>query len=296
MALTNFPNGFSDGLSIRGVPVLTSHPGKVFWVQNTIGSDGNHGKTKEKPLKTLDYAIGKCTANKGDVIFLMPGHAETLSTASFITCDVAGISIVGLGNGSLRPTFTWSATASTWAVSAADVTIKNIVCLVSIDSVVKGFQITGAGCTLDAVDFQETASAQMLIFINTTADANYLTVKNCMHVQAAAGSAKWIDLVGADWAVIRDNYFHVSASTHILGGTTTESLQILVKDNVFLNPADAATIVLLANTTGFVTGNTSGGAKSSQTAMHALASAYGGVNYVTNAANKCGLLDPAADS
>lgn len=295
MAMTNYPNGFSGGVSVRGVPVEIIPPNKVYFVQNTIGSDGNKG-TKDKPFKTLDYAIGRCTASKGDVIFLLPGHAETISAAGTVTCDVAGITIIGLGYGSLRPTFTWSATASTWLVSAADVTIQNIVCKVSIDSVVKGIDISAAGCTLDAVDFQETASAQMLIFINTAAGANYLTIKNCYHVQAAAGSAKWIDLVGADWARIENNHFHVSASTHILGGTTTESLEILVKGNTFVNPADAATIVLLANTTGFVTNNHSGGAKSSQTAMHALASAYGGLNYVTNAANKNGLLDPGADT
>lgn len=249
-----------------------------------------------KLFTTLDAAIGACVANRGDLIKILPGHTETIGAAGGVTCDVAGVTIIGYGAGSLRPTFTWSATASTWLVSAANVTIRNIVCLVSIDSVVKGIDISAAGCTLDAVDFQETASAQMLIFINTAAGANYLTIKNCYQVQAAAGSAKWIDLIGADWARIEDNFFHVNASTHILGGTTTESLQILVKDNVFVNPADAATILLLANTTGFVVGNTSGGAKASQTAMHALASAYGANNLVTNAANTNGLLDPAADT
>jgi hypothetical protein len=295
MAMTNYPNGFSGGVSVRGVPVEIIPPNKVYFVQNTIGSDGNKG-TKDKPFKTLDYAIGRCTASKGDIIFLLPGHAETISAAGGITCDVAGVTIIGLGYGSLRPTFTWSATASTWLVTAANVTIQNIVCLVSIDSVVKGIDISAAGCTLDAVDFQETSAKQMLIFINTAAGANYLTVKNCYHVQAAAGSAKWIDLVGADWARILNNHFHVSASTHILGGTTTESLEILVKGNTFLNTADAACVVLLANTTGFVVNNFAGGAKSAIAGNFALASAYGGENYSVNTANKCGILDPVADS
>lgn len=249
-----------------------------------------------KLYTTLDAAIGACVANRGDLIKVLPGHTENIAGAGGVTCDVAGVTIIGYGAGSLRPTFSWTATASTWLVSAANVTIQNIVCLAGIDSVVKGIDISAAGCTLDAVDFQETSAKQMLIFINTAAGANYLTIKNCYHVQAAAGSAKWIDLIGADWARIENNFFHVNASTHILGGTTTESLQILVKNNVFVNPGDAATVLLLANTTGFAVGNTSGGAKSSQTAMHALASCYGANNYVTNAANTNGLLDPAADS
>mgnify|MGYP006139353905 CR=1 FL=1 len=47
--------------------------------------------------------------NKGDVIVVMPGHAETVSGAAGINCDVAGVSIVGLGRGAARPTITMSA-------------------------------------------------------------------------------------------------------------------------------------------------------------------------------------------
>ena len=295
MAMTNYPNGFSGGVSVRGVPVEIIPPNKVFFVQNTIGSDGNKG-TRDKPFKTLDYAIGRCTDSKGDIIFLLPGHAETISAAGTITCDVIGVTIIGLGYGSLRPTFTWSATASTWLVTAANVTIQNIVCLVSIDSVVIGFDISAAGCTLDAVDFQETSAKQMLIFINTAVGANYLTIKNCYHVQAADGSAKWIDLVGADWARIENNYFHVSASTHILGGTTTESLQCLVKNNIFVGTYNVAAVVMLANSTGFAANNYYGGVKTSQANAFVLANLYGAENRATNAVNTNGIVDPAADT
>lgn len=137
---------------------------------------------------------------------------------------------------------------------------------------------------------------QMLIFINTAATANYLTIKNCYHVQIAAGSAKWIDLVGTDWARIENNYFHVSASTHILGGTTTASLECLVKDNVFVGIYDVAAVVMLANSTGFALRNFYGGVKTSQAGAFALANLYGGENRSTNAVNTNGIVDPLADS
>jgi hypothetical protein len=49
--LSNFPNGFAQGVSIRGVPIVQTHPGRVFWVSNAStllanqrnGSDGNKG-------------------------------------------------------------------------------------------------------------------------------------------------------------------------------------------------------------------------------------------------------------
>jgi len=49
------------------------------------------------PLPTLDYAIGKCTAGRGDTIYVCPGHAETLATASAVTFDVDGVEVVVLG-------------------------------------------------------------------------------------------------------------------------------------------------------------------------------------------------------
>jgi hypothetical protein len=81
MGISSFPNGFAQGVSIRGVPVDVPHPGQVFWVNNSsvlaeggiTGSNGNDG-TYRKPFASIDYAIGKCKANRGDVIYVMPGH------------------------------------------------------------------------------------------------------------------------------------------------------------------------------------------------------------------------------
>ena len=137
MATSNYPNGFLNGVTIRGVPITQLHPGKVFWVNNSsvlaeggsAGSNGNPG-TYKQPFSTLDYAVGRCTASRGDIIAIMPGHAETYSTATAtaddLELDVAGVAIIGLGNGSLRPKFTFD-TANTVnvAVSAANITIVN---------------------------------------------------------------------------------------------------------------------------------------------------------------------------
>lgn len=291
-------SGWQAGAASEIINILTSvlSPGNKWYVSSVIGSAGNSGNNEQEPVATIAQAQAKATANNNDIIILLPGHAETISAAGGITLSKAGITIVGIGNKNNRPTLTWSATASTLAISAANVTIRNIRTKVSIDSVVKMFDITGAGCTLDAVDFVETASVQALNFLTTTAAADSLTIQNCNHVQVAAGAAKWIDLVGSDNSIVRDSQFFVSASTHILGGTTTESLNLLVENNRFVNPADAAGVVLLASTTGFVHNNYGGGAKSAQAGFFALASAYGGYNAVTNAANKNGTIDPAADT
>ena len=108
--VSNFPNGFKNGVTIRGLALAVTHPGKIFWVNNSGviaeggigGSDTNNG-TYQKPFSTIDYAIGKCTASRGDIIMVMPGHSETITSDGGIACDVAGVAIIGLGSGSLRP-------------------------------------------------------------------------------------------------------------------------------------------------------------------------------------------------
>jgi hypothetical protein len=131
---SNYPNGFPGGLTVRGVPIQQAHPGEVFWVNNSSvlakggvgGSNGNDGSYK-KPFSTIDYAIGRCTAGRGDIIMVMPGHAETITAAGGITIDVNGICIMGLGTGNLAPTLTYT-TANTASVSwtADQCTMKNI--------------------------------------------------------------------------------------------------------------------------------------------------------------------------
>src|SRR3970040_704418 len=99
-------------------------PGDTFFVHGGTGTDGaGYGQNPDAPVATIDYAIGLCTANKGDVIYVLPGHAETINTAGAIEADKAGISIIGLGNGEDRPGITVGSTldTATVLVSAADV-------------------------------------------------------------------------------------------------------------------------------------------------------------------------------
>ena len=132
MSITNFPQGFANGLSVRGMPLLQMQPGQVFFVSNSTalspqeraGSDGNRG-TYLSPFATLNYAISQCVAGRGDIIFVGPGHTETVATAAAINMNMAGVAVVGLGAGASRPTFSFSAAASTIAVAANDMSIQN---------------------------------------------------------------------------------------------------------------------------------------------------------------------------
>jgi len=129
---SNYPSGFTN-VTLRGMPITQSNPGQAFWVSNNtssvmpghIGASDSNPGTFAAPFSTLDFAVGACTAGRGDIIFIKAGHAETVSTAAFVALDVAGIAIVGLGTGNSRPTFSWSTTTSTMTVAASNISIQN---------------------------------------------------------------------------------------------------------------------------------------------------------------------------
>lgn len=149
---TNFPLGFQNGITLRGVPIEIPVAGQVFWADSTstvvkggVGSsDGNPG-TYQKPFSTVDFAVGRCVANRGDVIYLKPGHAETYSDATSLKMDVAGVTVIGLGTGSLKATFTLdTANTATIPVSVDNVTFVNCEFVANFLSIAKLFTLTTA--------------------------------------------------------------------------------------------------------------------------------------------------------
>lgn len=215
---SQYPNGFANGVSIHGMPVLNTYAGQVLWVDSATGSNGNKG-TKDRPFATLDYAIGRCNANKGDIIMIKPNHAETITGAGGITADVAGITIVGLGTYNQRPRFLMDGgTTVTFLVSAADVTVQNCVFAAGHADVATCFNITGVGFT--GVDIET---------VNNVADENFVTpykatggdntadglkLKNCRNISIDAASAEFLEITGnlAD-LVLQGNTHQVVAGT-----------------------------------------------------------------------------------
>ena len=96
-------------LSELQADVSSSTTGNIYYVDSgaAVASDEvGAGRSPSTPFATIDFAIGQCTANNGDVIYGMPGHAEAVIAAGGLDVDVAGISIIGLGVGNNRPTIT----------------------------------------------------------------------------------------------------------------------------------------------------------------------------------------------
>lgn len=301
-AITN--NRLSTGQF--GFEDMSRSTGARWFVDSVTGSDSaGYGKSPDTPFATFSYAISSATANQGDIIYGMPGHAETLASAGAITLNKAGIKIIGLGEGATLPTLSFGNTAATVAISSANCTIQNIRVTSTVDEMVKMFNITGARCTLDNIEHFETTSCQTLQFVLTTAAADYLTIKNCFHAQATAGAGtqKWIELVGVDYARILDNVFYLTlkneTASHTISGSTAV-VMCQIGRNIFNqgggNTQDAV-VKLVTGSTGFIHDNRaySGTGVSTATAFTGDACAFAN-NYWADTAAASGLLAPTVDT
>jgi hypothetical protein len=184
MPMTNFPTGFAAGLSLRGMPLLQTQTGNVFWLGNgpvvsggpgknttrtVAGSDGNPG-TFQRPFATLNFALSQCQHGSGDIIFVKPLHQEningagtttavkdptgqtTVSAGTTLAFGTAGVAIIGLGAGSLRPTFNLiTATTANISVNSANMSIQNCLFNTNFAAVASAFTNTSASaltCTI----------------------------------------------------------------------------------------------------------------------------------------------------
>jgi hypothetical protein len=123
---------YDNGVSSYGIPVVGNGSyittGSIFFVDSATGNNSNSGTDSEHPVATIDYAMGLCTANKNDIIFVMPNHTENIATANAIKCDVEGVSIIGLGIGNNRPELVFTAISTCdIEVDSDSVTFENIV-------------------------------------------------------------------------------------------------------------------------------------------------------------------------
>lgn len=173
MPMTNYPQGFAAGLTVRGMPLLQTQPGNVYWVGNSIltsteaektvaASDGNPG-TFQRPMATLYGALAKCKHGRGDIILVKPGHREEVTGAATTTAvtsglgttlafDKAGVAIIGLGSGLLRPTIVFStADTANIPVRASNMSIQNFLFINNFADIASNFSGVSASCATSTI-------------------------------------------------------------------------------------------------------------------------------------------------
>lgn len=270
MGLTHFPNGVSS----YGVPVLggsgfftTGTP--RFVSSTTVGSsDGNLGLDPTTPMATLDAAIGRTTANVGDVIFVMPNHAETVTGVAGIALDVAGLTVIGMGFGAQRPRFLMDGADSvTAAITVPDVTLSNMEFASGTSDTVTCFTTTALNSWFDNIVFTDNASNEnWLTVIKATGssdnDCDGLKVTGCSYKTEDVGVLEMIELTAdVSGAVITDNLYLCGLATaaKIMLVTSGKTVQALYCAGNRVDTASTAGELLVeattTNNTGMVINN-----------------------------------------
>ena len=313
---SNYPNGFANGLTIRGVPVQQLFPGEVFWVNNSSvlvrggigGSDGNKG-TYQQPFSTIDKALSIATASRGDVIIVMPGHSETVETDGGLAFDKAGVAVIGLGSGTLRPKIvidTLAAAAIT--VTAANVTFQNFVVEASFADITNAIDVTAANFSCIDVEFQEEGADLNfldIIHCSSTTDNNAdgLTVIGCKSSSVDAGINSFLNIkADLDSLTCNDNYVnhdHANALAMVLCATGKDLTNLEFLRNKYASLKASGDIFIDNDTTA------NNGIAANNVAIHADTAGEvlfdcDGIglfeNYATAVVTASGYLLPAADS
>jgi hypothetical protein len=188
----------------------------------------------------LDYAFSACTANNNDVIIVLAGHAENLAAADAIDADVAGVTVIGMGTGSSRPTFTYTNAAGEFTIGANDVTIENMVFNASVTAVLKGINVEAAvdyvtirGCTF-GVDAAGTDEFNATIYFENGSTGSLIEDNIIDMGIAAAVQAIHLD-ADTDKLTIRKNVIRGDYSTANISGDTTLSTNLLIEGNTLEN-------------------------------------------------------------
>lgn len=258
MPISNFPNGFANGVNVRGLPLMNAYSGQLLWVDSNRGSNGNKG-TFDRPFATIDYAVGKCNSDQGDIIMVKPGHIETVTAAGGLVLDVPGISIHGLGNQRSAPKIQFSTVVGAdMDVNTYDITMSNIIFEGRIDALTGPIDVNAASFSLiNCLSYDVTGQATD--FIVTDANASRLYIDGHTHLGAtAAGADTFISIVGgSDITIIPKTIvgnFAVAAIENVT--TAVTRLQVLGSANhpAYIRTHNAADVIFtaVATTTGRV--------------------------------------------
>jgi len=299
--LTNFPGGVSSfGMPVFAGPTIPPSTGTYFFVDSGTGVSTNSGLTPQEPLATIDQAVNKCTADAGDVVIVFPGHAETISAATSLVLDVNGMAVIGLGWGDIRPTLTFSATASRVPISGDGVLVENLLMVSSIANVVSAVTITGDYVIFRGNEIRSGgATTEFLQFLDIDASTGSIVEFNKLIASSTAGSSDGIRVDATVNCTIRYNEirgdFTTTAAIDGNVGTGAASTDIAIIGN-FIENLDTTAGLLLDmhdSTTGIVSHNHGYTlfATAPETAWDP-GNCLSNRNYVVNAVDESGLIIP----
>lgn len=247
-----------------GILGTKPYPLNVFYVDSVTANTNASvdGKSWANAFSTLTYALTKCTASRGDVIYLSPRHAETITAAAGVDVNIAGVSIIGMGNGTNRPTFgIGTATTATFKISAANVYLSNVrMRAVTAQLLVKMLDVAEGDFTCEDCWFQGASTSTFLVqnfvHLNTTFD-NFV-FRRCQFFQGtdpaaanAAANTGVFYIVDSENVLLEDIEAFGFFETAIVHNKTTKVQNLwVVRPRWYVALSDAQPYLLVAAASG----------------------------------------------
>ncbi len=185
--------------------------GNIFFVDSGTlqgGTTSGFGSHPDEAITDIESAYDLVTASQGDLVLVLPGHAETLTDE--ITMDQPGISVVGMGVGLARPTITQAVAGDAIAMDANSNVVENL--FFNEATVAPG--AGGAAIDMNAADCQVRGchfdlGADDLEAITITATGDRVTIEENAFYVTANGPVAGIEIEasGAAGIKILRNYF-----------------------------------------------------------------------------------------
>lgn len=253
---------------------ISGFAGDVWFVDS--GVDDTSGRTPETAFGTIAEALtaiaaavtdGSSSANHGDVVVCMPGHADTVSEAGGLAPTTAGVTVIGIGSGSAQPTITFdTADTATIVVTVANITFENIHFRANYLSIATAIILSTAatdftvrGCRF--TDLSATLNAVIWIQDGATTTSDRMTIEDCVAKAYGTSNTHFVNLAGTgDGHIIRNNVLMGDWATMCIGGAGVVT-NCLIDGNRILNQvATGDTCINMAATAdGIVCNNRCGG-------------------------------------
>lgn len=259
---------------------------------------------------TVNAAIAACTASAGDMIYVLPGHTETITGATTLALSTAGITVQGLGRGSLRPTFTFTTgITANIPVSAANIKVNNCIFVANFADITSCFTTTAAPeFEVSDCEFRDTdATHNFLAIITTTVSVNADGLKflrNRLIITGTTAATTPIKVVGTmDRLTINDNFITKAVLNNTSCLLAHAALVVtnleMARNKIFSANTDSATGGFLITTssttnTGMVFDNYVNGLDVAAAILVTAGSKYGMFNNLYDGdADKSGFVLPA---
>lgn len=177
---------------------------------------------------TIQAAVNAASAGRGDVVNILPGYDHTLGRAD--SWATAGVQVIGLGNGTNRPTVRYASATDEVGIAANNVRVKNLRFLADADSVARGLDLdTGfSGAIVENCVFDYDSNAMNFVTMLRVGQARAVIQDNEFRAEDTAGCGKGVELLGgyADFLKVRRNFFYGQFDT--VGDTTNNAAAIAI--------------------------------------------------------------------